>query len=364
MSIMSLKSKKSLLLLIAALSSLLIFAGCGEEEQENETEEVIEVPVTTETVTQGNLREHFLTIGNIEAVDQASVSAKISGRAANINVSLGDYVTKGQVLATIEESDYLNSLNNAKASLVQAESNLANTSANYERNKKLYEQQVISQQSFDASKTSYEVCVSQVNQAKIAVAIAEETYRNTKIIAPISGQIGSRNINRGEMISAGTPLFTIVDLSNVYVTINLSDSYIHQTKKGQTAQVALASNPGVFYNGKVAQISPSAGNNQTFTVKLLMNNSNKDFRDGMLAEVTMFFNEKANVLSVPIDSVIDEGSSKAVFVIENGAAARKIVTTGISDGKYTEIVEGLTADAVVVTLGQENLQDGTKVVVK
>lgn len=355
-------SKK--LLLIPIIFSLLLLAGCGPEETTTTAEETI-VPVKTAVVSQGNLAENYQTIGKVEAIAQASVSAKISGRATGINVELGDYVTKDQILATIEQIDYQNQLSQAQATLTQAEASLTQSQANFARMEKLFAESVVSQQEYDAAKTAYDIAVSQHNQGKIGVSLATEQLKNTTITAPINGYIASRNINQGEMIGSSSPLFTIVDLSQVYVTVNLSDSYIGQTRIGQKAKVTLSSVPGENYTGTVAQIAPAANSSsKTFPVKILLNNTARNFRDGMLANVTLNFNEKNAVLLIPVEAVIDETGNKSVYVVNNGTATRKTITVGISDDKNIEVISGLSADETIVTLGQNNLENGTKVVVK
>lgn len=353
------------LILCGIVLSLLLAAGCGRKKAPVVKEEDPAVPVKIVTATSGDIQEIFSTTGTVEAATKTSVASKISGRVAQVTVELGDFVSKGQTLAVLEKTDFINQLNQAKTSLLQAETNLSQSKTNFNRIQKLFAEEMVSQQEYDNAKTQYDIALNQVHQAQINVAMSEEQLQNTEIKAPISGYIGERKINAGEMATPGASLMDIVDLSRVYVTINLSDSYIAQTKIGQKATVKLPSTPDKTFSGTVYQISPAAhSTSKMFPVKILLDNSARIFKDGMLAEVKMNFNEQKNVIQIPVEAVIDETGTKAVFVIKDNQAHRKNVEVGISNGKTIEIISGIDINDQVVVLGQNNLEDGMKVVVK
>lgn len=356
--------KKMLIVSCLALMTLFALSGCGRKESAVIQEEPA-IPVQVTTVIQGDLQEIFTTVGTVEADGKAIISSKISGRIAQAPVQLGDYVKKGQVLVTLEKTDFINERDQAKASLLQAEASYAESKATFSRMQKLFKEELISQQEYDSAKTQFDITETSVQYARSGVALREEQLQNTEIRAPIGGYIGSRQINPGEMISPGGKLMEVVDLSKVYITVYLSDSYIAQTKPGQKAQVSLSSLQGTVYTGTVDQISPIADATQkTFPVRILLDNSGGVFKDGMLAEVKLNFNQRQGVLYVPAEAIVDETGTKAVFVVNGDKAERKIVQLGISDGHRVEIVSGLSPDEQVVVLGQNNLEDGSKVVVK
>ncbi|HOP74202.1 MAG TPA: efflux RND transporter periplasmic adaptor subunit [Bacillota bacterium] len=352
------------LIVIGIVLSLLLIAGCGRKKPVVKEEDPV-VPVQVAVASSGDIQEIYSTTGTVEATSKTSVTSKISGRVAQIAVELGDYVSKGQTLVSLEKTDLINQLNQAKTSLLQAETNLSQIKTNFNRIQKLFAEQLVSQHEFDNAKTQYEIALNQVQQAQINVEMSEEQLRNTEIKAPISGYIGERKINAGEMATPGSPLMDIVDLSRVYVTIHLSDSYITQTKIGQKVTVRLPSLQDKTFSGTVYQISPAAqSDSKMFPVKILLDNSSRVFKDGMLAEVKMNFNERKNVIQIPIEAVIEETGTKAVFVIKDNQAYRKNVEVGINNGKFIEIISGININDQVVVLGQSNLEDGMKVVVK
>ncbi len=335
--------------LIPIIILTLAAGGCGRKT--DAVTSTPEIPVKVTTVQKGDLGEIFVTTGALEANQEVSISPKVSGRVAKVHVKMGDYVEANQVLVELEQDDY-------EIGLASAEAAYKMSKETFERQKKLYTERLISPQEFEGAQTEFQIKEAAYKQAK-------NQLENTKIRAPFSGQIGFSNATLGGMVSPGTLLLSVVDLSTVLVTINLSDSYISQAKIGQTAEVRLSSFPGQNFNGKVAQIAPAADKtSKTFPVKIVLDNSSRRFKAGMLAEAKLSFNQRDDVLKIPAEAIIDEIGTKAVYVVEKDTARRRIVTPGISDGKMVEILSGLGENEFIVILGQNNLEEGSKVVVK
>lgn len=343
-------NRKLLLLAVIPIIILTLAAsGCGRKTKA--TTSVPEIPVKITTVQKGSLGEVFVTTGALEANQEVSISPKVSGRVAKVYVKMGDYVSANQILVQLEQEDYAINLARAEASYKQSKEN-------FERSQKLFAEKIISPQEYERAQTEF-----QINEA--AYKQAKNQLEDTKIKAPFSGQIGFSNATLGGLVSPNAPLLSVVDLSTVFVTVNLSDSYISQTKIGQPALISLSSFPDQTFNGKVAQIAPAADKiSKTFPVKIALDNSSRFFKSGMLAEAKLSFNQRNNILKIPAEAIVDEVGSKAVYVIEKDTARRRLVTPGISDGKMVEIVSGLAEKEFIVILGQNNLEEGSKVVVK
>ncbi len=344
-------NRKNVLFLLVIPIIILAVTASGCSRKTSATTSNPEIPVKITTVQKGNLGEVYVTTGALEANQEVSVTPKVSGRVANIHVKMGDHVTANQVLVELEQDDY-------EIGLISAEAAYKMTKENFERQKKLYAERLISPQEFEGAQTEFQIKEAAYKQAK-------NQLDNTKIRAPFSGQIGFSNATLGGMVSPGTPLLSVVDLSTVFVTVNLSDSYISQVKIGQTALISLSSFPEQTFNGRIAQIAPAADKNlKTFPVKIALDNSSRRFKAGMLAEAKLNFNQRNDILKIPAEAIVDEVGTKAVYVVEKDAARRRIITLGVTDGRMVEIVSGLAEKEFVVILGQNNLEDGSKVVVK
>ena len=353
--------KKFGILLVIAL---LIAPGCGRKKATVATIAPA-IPVKVAAVTVGGIHEVYKTTGTVEANQEGKVSAKIAGRVSQVRVKLGDFVQPNQILILLEKDDLLNQNRQAKAGLSQAQASLKQNKDSFARLQKLYQQQAISQQEFDQAQTALDIAENQVQQAQATLALNENQLKNTEIVAPFNGFVGLLNVTQGDVVSPGVPLLAVADLSKVLVTINLSDSYIGRIHKGQTVQIGFSAYPGETFSGTVHQISPLANEaTKTFPVKIVLANPGQKLKAGMIAEVKFNFNERNNVMTIPTEAIVDEIGNKSVFVVENNKARRKPVTLGISDDRKVEIVSGLTGNERVVVLGQNNLDDGLKVVVK
>lgn len=343
---------------------LLLAPGCGRKKATVATVAPA-IPVKVSAVTVGEIHEIFKTTGTVEAVREAKVSAKIAGRVAQVRVKLGDFVRSNQVLIQLEKDELINQNHQAKAGLSQAQASLKQSRDSFGRLQKLYQQQAISQQEFDQAQTALDIAENQVQQAQATLALNENQLNNTAIVAPFSGYVGLLNVTQGEVVNPGVPLLSVAELSRVLVTINLSDSYIGRIHKGQPVRIGFTAYPDETFTGTVHQISPLANETtKTFPVKIQLANPGQKLKSGMLAEVKFNFNERKNVMKVPTEAIVDEIGAKSVFIVQNNQAVRKTVALGITDGKMVEIRSGLSGDEQIVVLGQNNLDDGLKVVVK
>jgi RND family efflux transporter MFP subunit len=345
-----------LLLLVAA-------PGCGRKKAAAVATQAI--PVKVAPVQVGDIHEIYTTTGTLEANKESKVSAKISGRIARVDVKLGNYVTRNQTLIVLEQDDLINQNRQVQAALSQAEANYQQSKSNFNRIQKLYDQEVVSQQDYDQSKTALEIAQNQLQQAQANLALNENQMNYAYIKAPFNGFIGTLSVTLGEVVSPGVPLLSVADLSNVLVVINLSDSYIGRVTRGKKVNLTFTAYPGEVFQGTVSQIAPVADSaTKTFPVKIFLANPGNKFKAGMLAEVKFNFNERKNVVKIPVDAVVDEVGNKSVFTVEKDTAARKSVSLGITDGTMVEVLSGLTGNEKIVVMGQNNLDDGLKVVVK
>jgi HlyD family secretion protein len=322
------------------------------------------IPVKVTTVERGSLAELFNTSGMVETRQSASLAPKISGRVARVLVRLGDYVSAGQLLVELEKDDLLNSKKQAQSAYDQADTNYRINRDNLTRMKKLFAEGIIPQQQMETAQAQFDMAESQHNQARVGVELADSMLKNAEIRSPINGYIGLCNANLGEVANPGIPLVSVVDLSRVYIAITLSNNYISQIRRGQNAQVELGL-PVQKVTGTVAEIAPAANPaTKTFSVRIAIANPGHRFKEGMLADVRLNFNQRSNILKVPVEAIIDDIGKKSVYIIKDNVAKRIEVVPGISDGRMVEIISGLNPTDQVVVLGQNNLEEGSKVVVK
>lgn len=246
----------------------------------------------------GNTRDQGVipVSGNVE-VTEVNVGFKIPGRVMSLFTDEGRAVSKGEKIASLDSAEYESQAAQNSAALRNAEAQLEKAKKDHERSEMLYTKEVISSQQMDTAKTTYDVALTQVQQAGAALRTAEVKLKDTAVYAPISGVVLRKNIEAGETIAAGTPVFTIGDLENPWVKVYVKEDKLGVVKLGQKAEVRTDSYPGKTYEGTVTYISSEAEftpkNVQTqeervklvFAVKVSVKNVNNELKPGMPADV-------------------------------------------------------------------------------
>ena len=225
---------------------------------------------------------------------------------------------------------------------------------------------------FQNAYTTGGVTKQQLDQAKVALTNADANYRqaklnvgDTRIKAPISGIINKRFIEPGSMITAmpATQLFEIVNVNTLKLTVNVNESQVASLKTGTSVDVSSSVYPDQQFKGKIIFIAAKADSSLNFPVEIeLSNNVNNDLKAGMYG--TALFKsaqQKQSMTVIPRNAFVGSVSSNQVFVVENGKAILKKVTAGRILGDRVEILGGLSDGELVITTGQINLQEGSKV---
>lgn len=354
------------------------------------------------TVQSRTLVETASASGKIQPEVEVKISPEVSGEIIELPVIEGQHVQAGDLLVSINPDLYKAALNRAQASMNAANSGLSQARAqfteakkSYDRSKNLYDQNVISQADWDAAERAYAVSELAVESAEFQLESAQATYREaqdnlkrTTILAPVTGTISALNVELGERVvgtaqMAGTELMRIANLSDMEVLVEVNENDIVKVSVHDTAVIEVDAYLGEKYKGVVTEIANSANTTGTsadqvtnFEVKVRILRSSyatddnvQPFRPGMTASVDIQTNRREGILTVPIEAVTvrDDTSSTAtarvysssnndeeaeefevVFVPENGKAAIRIVTTGIQDERFIEILSGLSEGEKIV----------------
>lgn len=303
--------------------------------------------------------------GTINPVNTVSVGSTVSGLISAIYVDFNSKVEKGQLLAEIDPRTFQATVDQNAANVASAEADLANKQATFEmcaktlrRYKNLYAKSFIPKSELDQAEADYNSALAQVNAAKAKISQTKAQYDQalvnlnyTKITAPVSGMIISREIDLGQPVAASfqaPELFTIAqDLEKMQIEVNVSEADIGEVKEGQDVTYTLDGYPNSVFEGKVTQvrISPTTVSNVvTYSVIVSVDNKDLKLKPGMTANVSIITAKNENVLAVPNVALKftpetdgKKYKTQGLWIKDGLKVARVDIETGASDDSYTEV---------------------------
>ncbi|MDR3353429.1 MAG: efflux RND transporter periplasmic adaptor subunit [Synergistaceae bacterium] len=361
----------------------------------------------TAAAKRGDMRSVILATGKVQAVSMISVGTQISGTLKELYVDYNSVVRKGQLIAIIDPEPHEAGLEQARASLLAIEADVAEAEANLKhsrdklrRSQELYSKDLIARSELDADETSLQTSKARLSSARARVTAQLAAVKNaklqldyTRIYSPVDGVVVTKNVNVGQTVAASfnTPTIAEIaeDLSRMQVEVNIDEADIGSVSKGQAVEFNVDAFPERKFSGTVTQIrlSPTTENN-VISYKAIVSFLNEQIEGhnlipGMTANVTLIVEEKAGVVKVPNASLRfrpltdeknastpasggpgmrrrgggggdetaeDEGFSRkpAVYGLKDGVPLKIEVETGITDGKDTEITSGLEPGTEII----------------
>ena len=305
------------------------------------------IPVEVASAARRPIAASYTGTAPLEPRGESQVVAKTSGVALNVLVEEGQQVRAGQPLVRLDPD-------RARLAVAQTEAQVHKLENNYRRSTQLVKQQMVSANDVDQIKYDLENM-----RAQHRMATLELSY--TTVLAPISGVIASRSIKDGNFVQINTPIFRIVDTSELEATLNVPERELATLKSGQPAVLAVDALPGKTFTGKVDRVSPVVDSGSgTFRVVLAFTGGGV-LQPGMFGRIKIDYDQRTDALVVPRSALLDDENDPAVFAIRNGKAARVPVKLGYTDGAWAEIRTGLKQGDKVVTAGKVALREGSEV---
>jgi len=353
------KSKKTLIIIVAVLVLLgayrIISANVGGEEEEKYL-----VNVKTSQVESMDLATTAPLTGAIQAENQVVLAAALQGEVTGVYVEVGDYVTKGTTLVTLDTSSVSASYGQASAGYNMAVEAMNTYKTTYERMKTLYAEGAISLSQLEQAEVSYKSAVEQVNQAKAALGSAGTAVGYGTITAPIDGYVTGLNAVVGQF--PGNPVATVSDTSTLEINCSVSEYLIGSIKVGDSVSITAKAQPGKTFTGTIKSVSPAPGlGSFTYPVAIGIDAGQEGLMAGMFAEVHVTSNSKEGVIAVPSDAVLIKNGETQVVILNDRIPEYVKVETGLDNGEYVEIVSGLSEGQTIVTTGQHYVVAGEEV---
>jgi len=394
-----------IILVLAAAAHVFVLRGPAKTEANGNApsrpaEGQLVLPVKTAPVVRGDLVIRLTSPGEVFASRRAVIKAEVSGALKEVAAEKGRAVAAGAVLARIDERPYALRLESAEAERLKnlsemlvenhfgdverrvdpaIEEKILNSAAaleeaagrfaagrigreEYDRIRKTHESLLI-----EAGRKKNEVRAASkgLTQAEVGVAVARLDLERTRVRAPFSGVLTDIKVSVGETVSGGQDLLTVVDVRDVRLEARVLESEIGRMKPGREADVRFSAYPGRVFKGQVRAVSPEVDpGDRTCAVHVAMDNAYGEIKPGMHAEVEVAAEIYDDRLLVPQEAVLIRGGRKLVFVVEDGLAKWKYVTTGLENERYVEILEGAKEGESVIVEGHLTLAHDARVVIE
>lgn len=319
------------------------------------------VPTVSVSQPGGAIEGNRLILpGRFEAYARAPIYARVSGYLKNWKVDIGGAVKTGQLLGEVETPDLDQELLQAKADLASAQANVSLAETTATRWQNMLKTQSIARQEVDEKVGDYQSKQAIVKAAEANVNRLQALKSFARILAPFDGSVTARNTDTGALINAGgstaLPLFEVSDTRKLRLYINVPQNYVSHIKPGGKATFAVPEYPDGNYEATIQSTSGAINaSSGTTLVQLLVDNAAGKFLPGGFANVTLQFNDKAGILSIPASALIfDQHGLKVATVTADHKVSLKTVTIARDLGKTLEIQAGLSATDNVI----ENPPDG------
>ena len=336
--------KKTVIITLAVLA----IAGCTQKKTSQEAQAAAaQAQAKAQTVkvmpaAKQEVNQNGTYSATVQAFAVNNIAPQSGSRIQRINVEIGDFVGKGQILAEMDRMQ----LDQAKLRLSNAETELA-------RLKQLYEQGGVAQSDYEAAELN----------CKVSKSTYDNLLENTILRSPISGVVSARNYDRGDMYAMAAPIFTVQQIVPVKLLVGISEADYTKVRKGDVVTLTVDALPGKTFSGTIKRLYPTIDPaTHTVNIEVQVPNQNRELRPGMYAKVNVNFGHSTNIV-VPDAAVVRlQGSGQRnVFVVENGTAVQREVTLGRHfEGQY-EILSGLSEGELVVVKGGNTLRNGAQV---
>ena len=335
------------------------------------------LPVEISTVKIGSITEEVMGTGTLEARVHATISPKISGRIAEVLVDQGDKVTKGQTLLILDDADFRQQVDMARAELAAANASIEKTesqikssqatvkeaNSTFSRMSPLVSSGVVSVDAFEKAQQQMDVAMANLNlsqssrieaekmaaKAEASLKYYQERLADTVIRSPFDGLIIRRYRDPGSIAVPGSMVLDMISLDQLWISAWVDETQLGKLKVGQISKIVFRSNSKIELPGKVARISPQADSEtREVLVDVTIDQMPEIWAIGQRAEVYIQTASKVNALLVPPNAIVWQKGKPGLFINNSGHAKWANVETGLQGKESVEIRKGLKAGDIVI----------------
>lgn len=333
----------------AIIIGLVVNKGKLDEAKKPVDRSNIAVKVIVDTASYKTIDGSFSLPATVASQEDANISSETSGKIISLNIELGTAVRKGQIIGRIDATE-------TQQKLEAAELSISKLTADYERAKILASGNATNANAVSDAKYN-------LDSKKLEAAQLRTQISKANIVAPISGIVVDKQKVVGEYINMGTVVGAISNIQTIKINVSTPENQAINIKKGRKAAITSDAYPEKTFSGTVNFISPKGDENHNYTVQLqLINNGEVQLKSGMYVNVQFpGTSSKQSLLMIDKNALAEGVKTPVVYVYKNGTAEERKLVLGVESDNYIEVIKGLSAGDLVVTSGQVNLSNGTKV---
>jgi RND family efflux transporter MFP subunit len=338
-------SRMALGMMIASI----LFIGCSKEGGGGGGFSMPPLPVEVAIAARAAVEDRFEAVGTIEAIDAITVVSEIDATVVGLPFVEGSTVTKGELLAQLDDSQLA-------AEVARAEALLAQSSSAYERVKSVVEQRAAAPQDLDDAEAARDV-------AQANLDLARARFAKTRITAPFDGIVGTRKTSKGAFLRAGQPITELANIDAIRVHFSAPERFLRYLSPGSPVTVRTTAYRDVSLTGRVLAVEPIL-DVQTRSTRVVARvaNQGRKLRPGMSANVSVVLSRREDAVTIPAEAIFASGSESLVFMVNpDSTVIRTSLTLGTRTADAVEVLGGLDAGTMVVRTGHQKLFDGAKV---
>ena len=352
---------------LAAVVGAVACGGNGAEAESTPAQSIRTVPVRTATVQTRDLTETLMLTGTLDPRAQVTVVPEVSARLERMLKDEGDRVSRGQLLAVLDEADFRLARDRAKAMVDVAEANRAHARAENDRADSLLKTGGITDKDRLAAQVAVQIAEASSAQARSELAIADRQFERAQITAPLAGRIAKRMADAGAILQAGTPIYSIVDDSVFELRASVASGDFGKVRIGEKVTVTVDALPGFTAEGQVNRIAPQVDQRSRSFEVIIRVPGRPELVSGLFARAEVKVRDVAGSLVVPPAALVRDGADPThaqTFVVVNSKAERRDVMVGFEVSDAVQVTAGLKAGEVVVVDPPSALGPGTQVQVE
>jgi HlyD family secretion protein len=317
---------------------------------------------TTAKVETKDINFVVTVSGEITPEKQVSVRPEVNGLILELPVDIGDKVKKDQLLFAMDDKNIRIEIEQRQTQIDAANLQLEKARRNFERDRKLYQENLVSKEAFENTETEFSLAKNNIERAQKDLDLAMERLDKTQILAPFDCTILTRPVSAGQAVSgsggfnSGTEVLTIADLNRMIINAHVNQADVSRLSVGLKVDIQVEAIAGLVVEGTVERIAPQAtivNGIKGFSARILLNKIDPRIQPGMTANIKIPVQSAAGVTAVPLGAVFTEYNEQLkkqerfVYVQNGNTFERRVVQIGVADYFFAEILSGLNSGETV-----------------